>query len=319
MKGKTKKNTLAILVIAIIGIIFSCGTKQIVFLDFYDMPVITEESDLGETRAEQVIRALARAYPDRISTVEYRNGDWAFLLRDRWFYFAEGRILPEEQRENYANFRPFGFYYYPAELPEWRERTAEEVGRARNITTTRAMRPPRANYFLDELWQAETRAQIENQLVRINFLGRSTRIHPLIQDQLARVEEHILAAAAADPEVQTWINELNIVEAFVWRNIVGTQLRSYHSYGIAIDLLPSRELLASRRLQTFWAWTADHREDWWNVPFTQRYHPPQAAIEAFEANGFIWGGKWLLFDTMHFEYRPEILILNQNPIFLRYN
>jgi len=26
--------------------------------------------------------------------------------------------------------------------------------------------------------------------------------------------------------------------------------------------------------------------------------------------GFIWGGKWPNYDTMHFEYRPEIFILS---------
>jgi hypothetical protein len=30
-------------------------------------------------------------------------------------------------------------------------------------------------------------------------------------------------------------------------------------------------------------------------------------IEAFEHRGFIWGDKWWHFDTMHFEYRPEII------------
>jgi len=28
----------------------------------------------------------------------------------------------------------------------------------------------------------------------------------------------------------------------------------------------------------------------------------------FEKYGFIWGGKWFHYDTMHFEYRPELLI-----------
>jgi hypothetical protein len=28
-------------------------------------------------------------------------------------------------------------------------------------------------------------------------------------------------------------------------------------------------------------------------------------VEIFERHGFIWGGKWGHFDTMHFEYRPE--------------
>ncbi|MDR1839603.1 MAG: M15 family metallopeptidase, partial [Treponema sp.] len=40
---------------------------------------------------------------------------------------------------------------------------------------------------------------------------------------------------------------------------------------------------------------------------------PQKVIKIFETYGFIWGGKWLFFDTMHFEYRPEILIFNGMP------
>ena len=30
-------------------------------------------------------------------------------------------------------------------------------------------------------------------------------------------------------------------------------------------------------------------------------------VEIFERHGFIWGGKWSYYDTMHFEYRPELL------------
>ena len=33
-------------------------------------------------------------------------------------------------------------------------------------------------------------------------------------------------------------------------------------------------------------------------------------VEAFEAEGFVWGGKWRFWDAVHFEFRPEILILN---------
>ncbi|MGW8266533.1 MAG: M15 family metallopeptidase, partial [Longimicrobiales bacterium] len=38
---------------------------------------------------------------------------------------------------------------------------------------------------------------------------------------------------------------------------------------------------------------------------------PPAVVEAFERHGFVWGGKWAHFDTMHFEYRPEILYYNR--------
>jgi len=34
---------------------------------------------------------------------------------------------------------------------------------------------------------------------------------------------------------------------------------------------------------------------------------PWEIVRIFEANGFIWGGKWYHYDTMHFEYRPELI------------
>ena len=34
---------------------------------------------------------------------------------------------------------------------------------------------------------------------------------------------------------------------------------------------------------------------------------PQNLIDIFEKHGFIWGGRWYHYDTMHFEYRPEVL------------
>ncbi len=40
------------------------------------------------------------------------------------------------------------------------------------------------------------------------------------------------------------------------------------------------------------------------------YYPnqiPWPIVLVFEKNGFIWGGKWHHYDTMHFEYRPELL------------
>ena len=30
-------------------------------------------------------------------------------------------------------------------------------------------------------------------------------------------------------------------------------------------------------------------------------------VDIFERHGFIWGGKWYHYDTMHFEHRPELL------------
>nr|WP_310556777.1 M15 family metallopeptidase [Flavobacterium sp.] len=34
---------------------------------------------------------------------------------------------------------------------------------------------------------------------------------------------------------------------------------------------------------------------------------PQKIVAIFEKYGFIWGGNWTHYDTMHFEYRPELI------------
>ena len=49
--------------------------------------------------------------------------------------------------------------------------------------------------------------------------------------------------------------------------------------------------------------------DWYAIPYARRWMVPETVVRAFEVQGFVWGGKWLFFDTMHFEYRPEILLL----------
>ncbi len=38
-----------------------------------------------------------------------------------------------------------------------------------------------------------------------------------------------------------------------------------------------------------------------------RNRMPLEIVEIFERHGFIWGGRWYHYDTMHFEYRPELL------------
>ncbi|MCL2230437.1 MAG: M15 family metallopeptidase [Treponema sp.] len=260
------------------------------------------------SRAERVMRALHQAYPNRIEKVEYRRSDWALLMDNTWYYFAGGRILPEHRIDHADEYRSLPFYTYPANLPPWIRPTAEEAARYTTWTTNRRQNNGvrRSPYFLDALWQASNRAETESRMVRITFLGLRARVHRAIQGELALVETRIRAIALMNPEVQTWMESLNQLEGYGWRDIADTQARSYHSYGLAVDLLPR----SMGRLQTYWLWTSQYRTDWWNVSYNERYHPPAAVITTFETYGFVWGGKWPLFDTMHFEYRPEILILN---------
>ena len=83
---------------------------------------------------------------------------------------------------------------------------------------------------------------------------------------------------------------------FNWRNVRGTQRRSLHSFGIAIDIGVSRS--------DYWDWNKPDATGGYR--YKNRF--PLEIVEIFERHGFVWGGKWYHFDTMHFEYRPELLV-----------
>lgn len=79
------------------------------------------------------------------------------------------------------------------------------------------------------------------------------------------------------------------------REIGGTERSSAHAFGIAIDLNP--------RYSHYWRRT--RASDKGLFPYANAM--PFEIVEIFERHGFIWGGKWYHYDTMHFEYRPELL------------
>lgn len=82
---------------------------------------------------------------------------------------------------------------------------------------------------------------------------------------------------------------------FNWRFIHGTKRLSVHSFAIALDVAVKQA--------DYWRWAKANKDG--AIPYKNRIPHEIAAV--FEAQGFIWGGKWYHYDTMHFEYRPELL------------
>jgi peptidoglycan L-alanyl-D-glutamate endopeptidase CwlK len=78
---------------------------------------------------------------------------------------------------------------------------------------------------------------------------------------------------------------------FSWRVIAGTNRLSTHSFATSIDL--------NVKKSNYWKW---------DKSMTYRNQIPHEIVEIFEKHGFVWGGKWYHYDTMHFEYRPELLL-----------
>ena len=81
----------------------------------------------------------------------------------------------------------------------------------------------------------------------------------------------------------------NIAGTYNYRTIAGTNRLSAHSFAIAIDI--------NIKNTHYWKWTKN---------LTYKNKIPKEIIDIFEKYGFIWGGRWYHYDTMHFEYRPEL-------------
>jgi hypothetical protein len=123
-------------------------------------------------------------------------------------------------------------------------------------------------------------------LVKVDILGKKLTVHKNAAAAFTRVAARL--AKMNDRSAKPFLE--NLGGTYVPRNIAGTDRPSAHSWGISIDLNPS--------LTHYWRWQKDGH--WKNTV-------PQSIVDAFEAEGFIWGGRWYHFDTMHFEYRPELL------------
>jgi D-alanyl-D-alanine carboxypeptidase len=78
------------------------------------------------------------------------------------------------------------------------------------------------------------------------------------------------------------------------RTVADTGEPSMHSWGAAIDINSAHA--------DYWLWPRAAA-----VNTGQGAQIPAEIVEIFERHGFIWGGKWSHYDTMHFEYRPELL------------
>jgi len=73
------------------------------------------------------------------------------------------------------------------------------------------------------------------------------------------------------------------------RTVADTGEPSMHSWGAAIDINAS--------YAEYWLWARGASAN----------AIPAEIIDILERHGFIWGGKWSHYDTMHFEYRPELV------------
>jgi hypothetical protein len=130
--------------------------------------------------------------------------------------------------------------------------------------------------------------EVQAALTQVKIGGKVVLVHEKIAEPLRRVAARIAEAMKHDRALAPFFESLG--GTFNWRKIAGTDELSMHAWAIAIDLDTARA--------NYWRNAAQ---------FVWKNQYPQAIVDAFEAEGFVWGGRWYHYDTMHFEYRPELL------------
>ena len=264
------------------------------------------------------LSVFKEAYPDVKFSAEYDNEKKDYLvhiftkkgdkIKETKLFWCEGRFLPEDQIQNKENYRIM-LYKYQSEPKDPKTFTQEDIERIKNFTSKEnrangAIDPP---FLFNAIYDCETRASTESHIVKIPFLTKSINVHEKIAEPLKRISEKIMALPK-DSEMEKFLSTLARTDGFAWRTVRDTQSRSFHSIGLAIDILPK----GYYQKIIYWSWQKQLRpDDWFMTPLEKRWSPPKKVIKIFEEEGFIWGGTWAVWDNMHFEYHPELLIYSK--------
>lgn len=268
------------------------------------------------SRPDILIQAYLDAYPDYIESVAQQDGEWILQFRDgSEFYWANGRLLLSEKKDSWENYSSYQIYAYTGNPRNPDLYTPEQIERLRNRTNTstsrdtepRVPQPVQDVDFWNAIFGIGNRVQTEENLISVTLFGKSVTVNRQLVEKLKLIDEEVTELAKTDTEVADFLETLYEVSGYNWRNIAGTSRPSSHSYGLAIDVLPRN--WGSKML--YWSWVSDFNDDWMLVPQEDIWTPPQQVVKVFEKYGFIWGGVWDIYDTMHFEYKPECIALNR--------
>jgi len=242
---------------------------------------VAVESRAGTVTLREKLDLLKQHYPAAIAGV----GENQIILRDgSKLTIDDGQKKTHQEKLKTADIEDSLAQVYPiAGCHRGEPQRNSDPGRIRNDALLRHL-------------YGQTKSAARADMVKIDWFG----------SQLLVTKRH--GAGAALKGVRDDLAKLpatfqkyfkTSAGTFNWRVIAGTSRLSVHSFGAAIDL--------DVKFADYWRWVGGKPG---RVPKYVNKIPKQI-VEIFERHGFIWGGKWYHFDTMHFEFRPELVAIGR--------
>ena len=243
-------------------------------------PVSGADSAIDPVLNDALDRLVA-AYPDALERID--GGD--LVWRDGTRMKIDDGLGPKrtEAELDNASILDMVRETYPAGAPLTPPPPGTEPGRARNAA------------FFTKLYGDCAKGQTERSLTEAIWLPAHGARRVKVTEREG-VAAHLKAVSDRLEKLPAGLLSYLTPPAggYNCRPIAGTGRRSAHGYGIAIDI--------ALKHAHYWRWSKPGPDG----KLAYRNDIPPEIVNAFEAEGFIWGGRWYHYDTMHFEYRPEL-------------
>ncbi|OCP36263.1 hypothetical protein BC360_24485 [Ensifer sp. LC163] len=232
----------------------------------------------AEPTLSEKLALLAKAYPEAIAEI----GDGALILRGGGaaLLIDDGRLKSHVEKLEVGDIEDSLSQIYPLGPCAKPPAADFDPGRIRSEALMKRL-------------YGDSAARVRRDLVTVDWFGE--RLSVTGRHGVARALQAVEAELASRPKLKRYL--VPNAGTFNWRHIAGARTLSVHSFGAAIDL--------NTGFADYWRWAG--RGKIGTAPYRNRY--PLEIIEIFEEHGFIWGGRWYHFDTMHFEYRPELIAI----------
>jgi len=239
--------------------------------------IATQTSQTTPTGSDIPVGALAliKAYPKFIKS--YKDNKILFTDGTDMVY-DDGKKKSFTQRLDNSDIEDMFFTAY--KVPEQKPEYLADAGRSR------------CDLLFKKMYGASSK-QVQSRLANVSWFGQTVKFTTV--NGANKQLEKVAAEIAKHPELRKYMKSSG---TFYWRNVRGANRMSAHSYGIAFDIAVS--------YSDYWLWKNPNAKETDHIKYGNKI--PKAIVEIFQCHGFIWGGAWYHFDTMHFEYRPELLL-----------